>query len=593
MNIHSALARENARRAPLPQVPAQLQAVLNGIPAMVGYWDAGLRNRLANDAYRDWFGVTPDELHGIHIRELLSEAVFEANYPYITKVLNGEPQLFKRTLTDAAGATRYTEVSYMPDLRDGDAEGSGVQGFFVMVTDITERVLAERRQQRDTERYRALARSVPGVFVLLFDSELRYLIAEGQELESFGYRSEELEGHRIHDVLRGNLANELEPRYRAALAGQEVSWHRQIGPRTYRLKAGPVYSDADATAGMVVAVDVTHRLQQEQTWAALHEIATAVARNAAPADISEQVAFIVRDLFNVDSAAVVRFTGPLSAEVVAMAPALPPTLSRLQVFSPTDVSASVRVAITGKPALVVYSPEGGPAAEQMRAGGFQSAAGAPIRVHGSLWGVLSLTSKSTTGVTEEMLERLAQFAELVEIAIGNTEARTSLELQATTDELSGLPNRRALEQHLSHEIERAASRGTSLSAVVLDIDHFKKVNDTFGHLMGDVVLADVAARLRGVARHDEIVARFGGEEFVWLLPGTDGAEALLAAERARVAIESEPFGEVGSITVSAGVCELADAGTHSLLACADRALYAAKHAGRNRSERYGAAGEVA
>jgi diguanylate cyclase (GGDEF)-like protein/PAS domain S-box-containing protein len=558
--------------------------VLNGIPAMVGYWDAELRNRLANDAYREWFGVSPEELHGIHIRDLLSDAVYEANYPHISKVLDGEPQLFKRTLTDAAGATRFAEVSYMPDLSDG-----GVQGFFVMVTDITERVLAERRQQRDTDRYRALARSVPGVFVLLFDSELRYLIAEGQELEAFGYRSAELEGRRIHDVLDGALANELEPRYRAALSGQEVSWTRQIGPRTYRLKAGPVYSDDDdATAGMVVAVDVTDRLRQEQTWAALHEIATAVARNAAPAAISEQVAFIVRDLFQVDSAAVVRFTGALSAEIVAMAPALPPTLSRTHVFSPTDISATVRVAVTGKPALVVYGPEGGPAAEQMRAGGFQSAAGAPIRVHGSLWGVVNLTSKSSTGVTEVMLERLAQFAELVEIAIGNTEARASLELQATTDQLSGLPNRRALEQHLSHEIELAATRGTSLSAVVLDIDHFKKVNDTFGHIIGDVVLADVAARLRGVARQDEIVARFGGEEFVWLLPGTDGAEALLAAERARKAIESEPFGEVGSITVSAGVCELRDAGSHSLLACADRALYAAKHAGRNRSERYGA-----
>ena len=584
MNIHSALARENARQPPLPEVPAQLRAVLNGIPAMVGYWDAELRNRLANDAYREWFGVSPEELHGIHIRDLLSDAVYEANYPHISKVLDGEPQLFKRTLTDAAGATRFAEVSYMPDLSDG-----GVQGFFVMVTDITERVLAERRQQRDTDRYRALARSVPGVFVLLFDSELRYLIAEGQELEAFGYRSAELEGRRIHDVLDGALANELEPRYRAALSGQEVSWTRQIGPRTYRLKAGPVYSDDDdATAGMVVAVDVTDRLRQEQTWAALHEIATAVARNAAPAAISEQVAFIVRDLFQVDSAAVVRFTGALSAEIVAMAPALPPTLSRTHVFSPTDISATVRVAVTGKPALVVYGPEGGPAAEQMRAGGFQSAAGAPIRVHGSLWGVVNLTSKSSTGVTEVMLERLAQFAELVEIAIGNTEARASLELQATTDQLSGLPNRRALEQHLSHEIELAATRGTSLSAVVLDIDHFKKVNDTFGHIIGDVVLADVAARLRGVARQDEIVARFGGEEFVWLLPGTDGAEALLAAERARKAIESEPFGEVGSITVSAGVCELRDAGSHSLLACADRALYAAKHAGRNRSERYGA-----
>ena len=584
MNIHSALARENARQPPLPEVPAQLRAVLNGIPAMVGYWDAELRNRLANDAYREWFGVSPEELHGIHIRDLLSDAVYEANYPHISKVLDGEPQLFKRTLTDAAGATRFAEVSYMPDLSDG-----GVQGFFVMVTDITERVLAERRQQRDTDRYRALARSVPGVFVLLFDSELRYLIAEGQELEAFGYRSAELEGRRIHDVLDGALANELEPRYRAALSGQEVSWTRQIGPRTYRLKAGPVYSDDDAaTAGMVVAVDVTDRLRQEQTWAALHEIATAVARNAAPAAISEQVAFIVRDLFQVDSAAVVRFTGALSAEIVAMAPALPPTLSRTHVFSPTDISATVRVAVTGKPALVVYGPEGGPAAEQMRAGGFQSAAGAPIRVHGSLWGVVNLTSKSSTGVTEVMLERLAQFAELVEIAIGNTEARASLELQATTDQLSGLPNRRALEQHLSHEIELAATRGTSLSAVVLDIDHFKKVNDTFGHIIGDVVLADVAARLRGVARQDEIVARFGGEEFVWLLPGTDGAEALLAAERARKAIESEPFGEVGSITVSAGACELRDAGSHSLLACADRALYAAKHAGRNRSERYGA-----
>ncbi|WP_445155460.1 sensor domain-containing diguanylate cyclase [Arthrobacter sp. Hor0625] len=591
MDFHSAPARGNAPQPPLPEVPPQLRAVLNGIPAMVGYWDAGLRNRLANDAYREWFGVTPEQLHGMHIQDLLSEDVFQANYPYMARVLEGEPQLFKRTLTDAKGATRFAEVSYMPDVRDGDGDGSGsagVQGFFVMVTDITERILAERRQQRDTDRYRALARSVPGVFVLLFDSDLRYLIAEGQELESFGYRSAELEGRRIHEVLDGNLASELEPRYRAALFGQEVSWSRRIGPRTYRLKAGPAQSDDGASTGMVVAVDVTDRLQQEETWAALHEIATAVARNAAPADISERVAFILRDLFAVDSAAVVRFTGALSAEIVAMAPALPPTLDRTQVFSLSDTSATVRVAATGKPAIVVYGPEGGPAAEQMQAGGFRSAAAAPIRVHGSLWGVVSLTSKSATGVTGAMLDRLAQFSELVEIAIGNAEARTSLELQATTDQLSGLPNRRALEQHLAHEIELAASRGTSLSAIVLDIDHFKRVNDTFGHLMGDEVLADVAARLRAVARQDEIVARFGGEEFVWLLPGTDGAEALAAAERARAAIEAEPFGDVGRITVSAGVCELRDAGSHSLLACADRALYAAKHAGRNRSERYGA-----
>lgn len=582
MTNRSPLNRDDAGPSALPEIPAQLRAVLNGIPAMVGYWDMGLRSRLANDAYCEWFGIEPQQLNGMHVRDVLGDVAFEATRPIIELVLAGEAQHFDRTLVNAAGESRYTEVTYTPDTRDG-----AVQGFFVVVTDITERVLADRRRQRDMDRYRALARSVPGVFVLLFDAELRYLIAEGQELETFGYRTEELEGRRIQDVLRGNLASELEPRYRAALAGREVSWSRQIGHRTYRLKAGPVYSDEDGAAGMVVAVDVTERLQQQQVWEALHEIATAVARNAAPADISERVAAIVRELFNVDSAAVVRFTGPSSAEIVAMAPSLPPTLSRRHIFAPTDESATVRVAVTGKPALVVYGPEGGPAAEQMRAGGFQSAAAAPVRVRGSLWGVVSLTSKSRTGVTEAMMERLAQFAELVEIAIGNTEAWTDLELQATTDALSGLPNRRALEQHLDEQVALAGRRGTRLSAVVLDIDHFKRVNDTHGHLMGDVVLAEIAARLRSVARANEIVARFGGEEFVWLLPETDGAEALFAAERAREAIASEPFGEVGFLTISAGVCEQGDATAGSLLDCADRALYEAKNAGRNRTSRYG------
>ncbi|WP_208751032.1 diguanylate cyclase [Arthrobacter sp. PM3] len=582
MTNRSPLNRDDAGPLPLPEIPAELRAVLNGIPAMVGYWDKELRSRLANDAYCRWFGLEPRQLHGMHVRDVIGDAAFEATRPQIEQVLAGEAQHFERTLADAAGEPRFTDVTYTPDVRDG-----AVQGYFVVVTDITERVLADRRRQRDMDRYRALARSVPGVFVLLFDADLRYLIAEGQELETFGYRTEELEGRRIQEVLRGDLASELEPRYRAALAGREVSWTRQIGHRTYRLKAGPVHSADEAAAGMVVAVDVTERLQQQQVWEALHEIATAVARNAAPADIAERVAAIVRELFNVDSAAVVRFTGASSAEIVAMAPALPPTLSRRHIFAPTDESATVRVAVTGKPALVVYGPEGGPASEQMRAGGFQSAAAAPVRVRGTLWGVVTLTSKSRSGVTEAMMERLAQFAELVEIAIGNTEARTDLELQATTDALSGLPNRRALERHLADQLALAGSRGTTLSAVVLDIDHFKRVNDTYGHLMGDAVLADVAERLRSVARGQDIVARFGGEEFVWLLPETDGAEALLAAERAREAIASEPFGDVGFLTISAGVCDQRDAAAGSLLDCADRALYEAKNAGRNRTSRYG------
>ena len=578
-NLHSP-SGGTADTDPTSQLPARIRAVLNGIPAMVGYWDKDLRNCLANAAYREWFSVDPTRMHGLHIRELLGEELFAANRGYIEKVLEGQPQLFERTLVDASGETRYTQASYVPDFQDG-----GVQGFFELVTDITERVLSEQRQQRDMARYRALARSVPGVFVLLFDSDLRYLIAEGQELERFGYRSEHIEGRLIHDALRDGLADELEPRYRAALAGEEVTWSRRIGDRTYRLTAGPVASDGE-TAGMVVAVDVTERRRQEKTWAGLHEISSAIARNAAPDDIAEQVAAVVRSIFDVDSAAVTRFTGPLAAEIVAMAPALPPALSRRHTYQATDAPASVRVAMTGKPALAVYVRGGGVAAEQLLEAGFRSSAAAPIRVSGSLWGAVALTSKSRTSLTQAILDQLAQFAELVEIAIGNAEARSNLESQASTDVLSGLPNRRVLEERLTRESALAAARGTKLSAIVLDIDHFKLVNDSFGHLAGDKVLAEVAARLTEVARQGEVVARFGGEEFVWLLPGSSSEEALQAAERARLAVASQPFDGVGTITLSAGVCELEEAGTHALLACADHALYASKHAGRNRSTRY-------
>ncbi len=564
-----------------PGIPLQLRAVMNGIPAMVAYWDKDLRNRFANEAYCDWFGVTAEDLHGVHMHDLVSAELLAENQPHVAGVLAGEPQHFDRALADSAGRKHYTQMSYTPDIAEGE-----VRGFFVLVTDITERFLAERRQQRDMDRYRTLARSIPGVFVLLFDLDLRYLVAEGQELEAFGYRPEDMEGRLLHDALETGLAHELEPRYRAALAGEEVSWNRTIGDRDYRLTARPVFSDDDA-AGMVVAVDVTERRQREKTWAALHEIATAVARSEAPADIAGQVAAIVRSLFDVDSAAVTRLTGPTSAEIVAMAPMRPPTLSRKHIFSPTDSSATVQVAVTGQPALVVYSPDGGTASAQMLAGGFRSSAAAPIRVNGSLWGVLALTSKSPTGLTRAMLDRLAQFAELVEIAIANAEARASLERQASTDALSGLPNRRALEERLAKETALAHAQGTALSAIVLDIDHFKRVNDSFGHPAGDVVIVEVAARLRQIARQGEIVARVGGEEFVWLLPGSTGAEALQAAERARAAIASGPFGEVGTVTISAGICELREAGQRTLLACADSALYTAKDAGRNRSQRYG------
>jgi diguanylate cyclase (GGDEF)-like protein len=154
---------------------------------------------------------------------------------------------------------------------------------------------------------------------------------------------------------------------------------------------------------------------------------------------------------------------------------------------------------------------------------------------------------------------------------------------AMRDPLTGLHNRRAFEDQLARAISAAARHGEPLAMVIIDVDRFKAVNDTHGHQVGDMVLIELAHRLANIAREEEPIARLGGEEFVWLLPGVGANEAMAAAERARIAVASVPFATVGPVTVSAGIAELdAALGAEALFRRADDALYAAKDAGRNR-----------
>ncbi len=115
-------------------------ALLDHLPGMVAYWDQNQRNQVANAAYVEWFGVAPEDMRGMHIRDLLGAEVYEKNLPYIKAALAGKSQSFNRTLTDTSGRTRYTQAAYIPWLIEGEPHG-----FFVLVTDITERVLAEQK----------------------------------------------------------------------------------------------------------------------------------------------------------------------------------------------------------------------------------------------------------------------------------------------------------------------------------------------------------------------------------------------------------------------------------------------------------------
>ena len=161
---------------------------------------------------------------------------------------------------------------------------------------------------------------------------------------------------------------------------------------------------------------------------------------------------------------------------------------------------------------------------------------------------------------------------------------------SNTDHLTGLFNRRYLMEALEKEFQRNLRKGGNLSLIILDIDHFKKVNDSYGHLQGDIVLNKMALQIQNELRSYDIAARYGGEEFVALLPDTMLQEAMFVAERVRQAIQGTKFsGALASleVTVSMGIATLpAPGGTtvDNFIKMADDALYRAKANGRNRVE---------
>src|SRR5437016_13330562 len=184
-----------------------------------------------------------------------------------------------------------------------------------------------------------------------------------------------------------------------------------------------------------------------------------------------------------------------------------------------------------------------------------------------------------------------------ELAQSNREAallRERLHEQAMRDKLTGLYNRHYVEEWFGLELRRAQRNGWSIAAIMLDIDHFKRFNDTFGHEAGDLVLRELASALGRTTRGSDVASRYGGEEFLVLLPECPFDAALRRAERMReeVAKLELRYGDkpLGPVTVSLGVAvfPVHTKESEELLRCADEALYAAKQAGRNRVVAYSA-----
>jgi len=206
-------------------------------------------------------------------------------------------------------------------------------------------------------------------------------------------------------------------------------------------------------------------------------------------------------------------------------------------------------------------------------------------------GLLAVLPKRSFGEESREALLLRELAPHLGLVLDNARLAQRLRELSMIDGLTKLLNRRTVHQRLSEEWERARRYGGPLSVLLADLDHFKQVNDTYGHLAGDAVLAAVADVLRLHARTADVIGRYGGEEFLLLLPSTDLAAGCRAAQRLLAAIAGHPVtmadGSRLTVTTSVGVASLSElseeATPDSLLALADQRLYEAKAAGRNRA----------
>jgi diguanylate cyclase (GGDEF)-like protein len=308
--------------------------------------------------------------------------------------------------------------------------------------------------------------------------------------------------------------------------------------------------------------------QRDAEDAALTRIATLVAQSAAPDAVFGSVAAEVGTLLRAYAAAVARFDpADTRATILGRWTAAGQELAR-DAFELDGNSATAEVFRSGRPARVDL-------------GNAQAAVAVPIVVAGELWGALG-ASFGVDRMPAGAEQRLERFGHLVGLAISNAAAWERLDRQASTDALTGIANRRVFDDRLRAELGRVERHDREISLALFDLDHFKRINDAYGHQTGDRALVRFARVLAAHARRDDVVARVGGEEFAWLMPETDQDGAVTAAERVRATLESERDEEFGAITVSAGVV-IANPGStaESLFHAADRALYEAKESGRN------------
>lgn len=547
-----AVALEERRRLQqrIEQAERDLRAVFDNLPTLIARVDSDQRFRMVNQQFGRSFGGDASRFLGQTLADAIGRRYYKKVAPQVMQALSGQSVSFENRLR-VGRSLRDFQSNYIPDT----APDGSIRGFYSITVDITAQKAAERRLARDEKWLQTIADNVSAV-ICYVDRDERYRFANRFYQKVFGLPSASILGRSLREVMGPDGYADVAGHVASALRGQPVRYERHARERgldAYLLTDYvPDFDDAGQVQGFFISIlDITARKKAElrlgASEARLRTITDGLPGLIAYLDRGARVRFC--------NATYEKWFGVPPSELVGHR--LDDVLGDYLLESQRD---HVTRALQGERVETEFEIEYRGKRRHVHATYL------PHRnVDGQVQGVYSLTTDISP------LKKVQK----------------QLVLIARHDTLTGLPNRGEFNNRLREALSRCRGGQDGLGLLFLDVDHFKSINDRYGHAAGDEVLQEVAIRLQSSIRKTDIVARLAGDEFVILLEHVHSVEEPQFVARKIITAMSRSIRyhetEI-AVGVSIGVIHSdgrADTSASDLLIAADKALYDAKAAGRN------------
>jgi diguanylate cyclase (GGDEF)-like protein/PAS domain S-box-containing protein len=529
-----------------------VRLIADGIPARITYVGTDDRLLFGNRRFTEYWGTDPANVVGRRLDDVVSPAAYGQIKPELDRSYAGEARHFDLVVERQDGA-QYYQVDHVPDV---DADGT-VHGVVTISQDVTALRQAKQALAASEKRTRMVADNLPALIAYL-DADERYLFVNARSRQMFGLSPEEIVGRSVSSLLSAESYAQSKPHLDRVRAGERARFQRTVvrnGHECHELVE--LIPDQDA-AGSVVGFyafvqDVTdvHAAQAkaEESEQRLQRITDSIPSMVGYIDRERRYRFNSRYYETWLGKPLSEITGRLVSEILGphAYATVGPNLDRAFAGERVDFDVEVKRPSGARFVRGSYIPD--------------------IDESGAVIGVYTSASDITPlKVVERQLERLAQ-----------------------KDTLTGLPNRHAFNDGIAAALRRSHRSDTQVALLFLDVDGFKKINDTLGHAAGDDVLREFARRLSACVRATDLVARLAGDEFVIVLEGVHTRDECRFVARKIIAAMRPEFRAADAmvkVTTSIGIALGQGAATtpEALLKRADSALYAAKGHGRDRFE---------